>query len=154
MLLAASGAVADDTVFGAWTVRCEKVDDATAQACIMQQNLVLKGGGQPVLQFTLGIAPGDEGPTVVLKVPLGIYLPPGLSLQIDQAAPTVLPLETCDPDGCQAVIKLRAQTLAALRGGRGLTVTFHDAERRPLSMPLSLDGFSAAFDALAASGQQ
>jgi invasion protein IalB len=149
-LTAATARGEEESEFGAWTLRCEQADADAASECILQQYLVLRTGGQPVLQFTLGLAPDDGQPTVLLKLPLGIYLPPGITLRIDDGAPATFPVERCDPDGCQAVMKLREATLANLRAGRRFTITFHDAERRALDMPLSLDGFGAAYDALQA----
>jgi len=138
-------------VHGDWTLRCEQADVDAAPECIMDQNLVLKAGGQPVLQFAIGLAPDDAIPTVLLKLPLGIYLPPGISFRIDDGEPATFPVERCDPDGCQAVMKLRDATIARLRAGSRLEIGFHDGARAPLSMPLSLDGFGAAIDALRAS---
>jgi len=139
----------DETAYGAWTVRCEEVDSDGQPDCIMYQNLVMRTGGQPVLQISVGFAPPDNQPTVVLNLPLGIYLPPGIGIRIDDTPPARFPVERCDPDGCQAVMKLRDTTVAQLRGGRKLEIEFHDGERQPLEMPLSLDGFGAAFDAVA-----
>ncbi|MGE0485389.1 MAG: invasion associated locus B family protein [Gammaproteobacteria bacterium] len=149
-LMTATASGDEDREYGAWTLRCEQADADAAMECILQQNLVLRTGGQPVLQFALGLAPDDHQPTVVLKLPLGIYLPPGITLRIDDGAPATFPVERCDPDGCQAVMKMREATLATLRSGQRFTITFHDSERRAIDMPLSLDGFGAAYDALLA----
>jgi invasion protein IalB len=140
---------ADENAYGAWTVRCEEVDSDGQPECIMYQNLVMRTGGQPVLQLSVGFAPPDNQPMVVLNLPLGIYLPPGIGIRIDEAPPARFPVERCDPDGCQAVMKLRDTTVEQLRQGSKLEIEFHDGERQPLEMPLSLDGFSAAFDAVA-----
>ncbi|MEQ8231976.1 MAG: invasion associated locus B family protein [Gammaproteobacteria bacterium] len=140
----------DEQVHGNWTVRCEQVDSDAAPECIMDQNLVLRAGGQPVLQFAIGLAPDDAIPTVLLKLPLGIYLPPGVSFRIDDGAAATFPVERCDPDGCQAVMKLRESTVTQLRAGHKLEIGFHDGARAPLSMSLSLEGFGPAIDALRA----
>lgn len=145
-----SSLAADENAYGSWTVRCEEVIDDDDQECIMYQNLVLRTGGQPVLQLSVGLAPPDDLPTAVLNLPLGIYLPPGIGIRIDSAAQARFPVERCDPDGCQAVMKLRDTTVADLRRGSKLEIEFHDGERQPLHMPLSLDGFGAAFDAISA----
>lgn len=148
LAFAAPCAAATEQVFDSWTVRCEQVDGDGAPECIMYQNLVMRTGGEPVLQFSVGLAPPDDLPTVVLNLPLGIYLPPGIGMRIDDGTTARFPVERCDPDGCQAVLKLREATLAQLRAGRQLTIEFHDGERVPLSMNLSLTGFGAAFDAI------
>lgn len=142
-------AAVTENTHGPWTVRCEGPEPAERE-CIMFQNLVLKTGGQPVLQFAVGYAPSDGTPTVILSLPLGISLPPGITMRIDDGTPANFPVERCEPDGCQAGMKLRAATITRLSEGAELTITFHDGERDPITVPLSLDGFGEGFDALTA----
>ncbi len=149
---ATSAAHAQDSqqVFGSWTLRCAVASADARPDCMMFQNLVQKTGGQPVLQFGIGMAPPDALPTVLVSLPLGIALPPGITIQIDSGTPATFPVERCEPDGCRAGMKLRDATVQQLSQGRQLHVTFYDGARKPLKVPLSLDGFSAAFKALAA----
>lgn len=152
-LAAAALAVrADDTqqILGSWTLRCSAKTEVATGACMMFQNLVQKAGGQPVLQFGIGMAPHDALPTVLVSLPLGIALPPGISMQIDDGPPAVFPVERCEPDGCRASMKLRENTIKQLAQGRQLHVTFYDGARKPLKVSLSLDGFAAAYQALTA----
>ena len=148
VVLFAVTVAAEERALGAWTLRCQAVSDDAAQRCIMYQNLVLKTGGEPVLEFSVGLAPGDGKPTVLLKLPLGIYLPPGIGIRIDDGERASFPVERCDPDGCHAVMKLRDRTVEKLRAGKRLEIEVHDAERVAVTMPLTLDGFGEAFDAM------
>ena len=137
---------------GFWTLRCEATGENLTPGCIMFQNLVLKTGGQPVLQFAIGIKPGGGPPTVLLSLPLGIALPPGVTIRIDDGKAANFPVERCEPDGCQAGMKLRDATIDQLRRGHSLEITFFDGQRQPIRMPLSLDGFSSGFEALQEAG--
>lgn len=152
LMIAAATPRAEDTqqIFGSWTLRCSAEAGAAKQDCMMFQNLVLKTGGQPVLQFGIGIAPPDNLPTVLVSLPLGIALPPGITIQIDAATPATFPVERCEPDGCRAGMKLRQVTVNQLGHGHQLHITFYDGSRKPIKVPLSLDGFGAAFAALTA----
>jgi len=134
-------------VLGAWTVRCVTPGDAP-RSCVMLQNLVLKTGGQPVLQFAIAQPPGEDVASVLVSLPLGISLPPGISIRIDDGAVATFPVERCEPDGCRAAMKLRPSTLAQLSAGKALTITFSDGSRKPIKVPLSLAGFADAFKAL------
>ena len=151
-LLASIAARADDTqqIFGSWTLRCAAATADARPDCMMFQNLVQKTGGQPVLQFGIGIAPPDGLPTVLVSLPLGIALPPGITIEIDSATPANFPVERCEPDGCRAGMKLRDATVQQLSHGKQLHVTFYDGARKPLKVSLSLEGFGAAFKALVA----
>lgn len=153
--LAAVGAQAEDTqqIFGSWTLRCSGPASGAHADCMMFQNLVQKAGGQPVLQFGIGMAPPDGRPAVLVSLPLGIALPPGLTVQIDSGSPAVFPIERCEPDGCRASFKMRDATVQQLSQGRQLRLTFYDGERKPLKVSLSLEGFGAAFKALSSAGK-
>ena len=142
-----------ENTHGSWTVRCESDEEGRPPGCIMFQNVVQKTGGQPVLHFAIGIAPEDGNPTVILSLPLGISLPPGVGIQIDEGKTANFPVERCEPDGCRAGMKLREATIEQLTAGSRLTITFHDGERQPISVPLSLDGFGDGFQALGESGK-
>jgi invasion protein IalB len=139
-----------ETTYGAWTLRCDSVPGFDHQGCVMLQSLVLKTGGQPVLQFAIARPPGDGKPTVLVSLPLGIALPPGISIRIDDGRAANFPVERCEPDGCRAGMILREATIAQLARGKQLTITFYDGSHQPIDVPLSLDGFAESFAALSA----
>lgn len=136
--------------YGNWTAKCEASKGKVQGGCFIFQNLVLREGGQRVLQFAVGYVATTEAPIALLSLPLGISLPPGVSIRIGDAQPTRVLVERCEPNGCRAGLKLSEDLLTQLREGTQLTVTFHDAERRPIEVPLSLDGFEAGLTALKA----
>lgn len=153
-LAAAASAPADieQSRYGAWTLRCEQIADGS-RGCIMFQDLVLATGGQTVLQFAVGLGPTDGTPTVLVSLPLGISLPPGIGVRIDDGTQASFPVERCEPNGCQAGMKMRPETLDQLRHGKSVALTFHDGQRQPITMLLSLDGFDEAFAVVQASTQ-
>ena len=75
--------------------------------------------------------------------PRGQY--PGVSIQNDDGNKANFPVERCEPDGCRAGMKLRDATIEQLIAGNRLTITFHDGERQPITVPLSLDGFGESY---------
>lgn len=149
-LAGVSGARAADEAekYGNWTAKCEDSKGKVQGGCFIFQNLVLREGGQRVLQFAVGYVATTEAPIALLSLPLGISLPPGVTIRIGDAQPTRVIVERCEPNGCRAGLKLNDALLTQLKRGTQLTVTFHDAERRPIEVPLSLDGFEAGLDAL------
>lgn len=151
VVLPVQGLAAQETEkFGNWTAKCEESRGKVQGGCFIFQNLVLREGGQRVLQFAVGYVATTDVPIALLSLPLGISLPPGVSIRIGDAQPTRVIVERCEPNGCRAGLKLNEALLAQLRAGTQLTVTFHDAERRPIEVPLSLDGFEAGLESLKA----
>ena len=135
-------AMAADT--GGWRSRCEPTKGKIEGGCFVYKDLVLRQGGQRVLQFAAGYAQATPDPIALLSLPLGISLPPGVSLQVDQGKTITIMVERCEPTGCRAGLKLGPDLLRELIAGRTLKVSFHDAERKPIEMQVALAGFSAA----------
>ncbi len=142
--------LSDGEAFGNWRVSCKTDAQDARQGCFIVQDLVLREGGQRVLQFAIGFVEETPEPIVLLSLPLGISLPPGAEIQIDGGKPTRIPIERCEPNGCRAGMKLNPEILDGFRNGDQLSVTFYDAKRQPIEVPLSLDGFEAGLTALAA----
>lgn len=134
--------------YGQWKARCEPTQGKVQGGCFIYQNLVLREGGQRVLQFAVGFVDGTDEPIALISLPLGISLPPGVALRVDSGEPVQVMVERCEPAGCRAGIRLRETLRSQLAAGRTLTVTFHDAERKPIEVPLKLDGFAAGLNAL------
>ncbi len=135
---------------GAWRSRCEETRGKVMGGCFIYQDLVLREGGQRVLQFAAGYAESTPDPIALISLPLGISLPPGILLKVDNGKAIPVMVERCEPTGCRAGLKLEAPLMRELRDGRQLTVSFRDAERKPIEVSLALGGFSAGLEALKA----
>jgi invasion protein IalB len=56
--------------------------------------------------------------------------------------PMRFPVERCEPNGCRAGTKLEQEFMNALSHTDHMTVKFHDAQRRPIEVPVSLKGLA------------
>ena len=138
----------DGDAFGNWRVSCEIEAQGGRKGCFIIQNLVLREGGQRVLQFAIGYVTESPDPVALLSLPLGISLPPGAEIQIDDHPPKRVSIERCEPNGCRAGLLLVSEILQMMRTGKQLSIKFYDAKRQPIEVPLSLDGFEAGLAAL------
>jgi len=138
----------DGAAFGNWRVSCETDAQDARKGCFIVQNLVLREGGQRVLQFAIGFIAETPEPIALISLPLGISLPPGAQIQIDELEPTRIAIERCEPNGCRAGMKLTETVLETLRNGDRILVTFYDAKRQPIEVPLSLKGFEEGLAAV------
>ena len=128
-----------------WTIRCETPSPYRHNSCIMYQEILLKKDGLPVLQFSIGLAEPGQDPIVLITLPLGIYLPTGVSLMIDEQEKVNFPIERCDPDGCHMLVTLTDNRINTLKNAEQLKVFFNDSESSPIVISLSLFGFKEAF---------
>lgn len=82
---------------------------------------------------------------MTVKVPVGLYLPAGLNLQVDDGKPQSVPLQTCDAQGCYGEIPVNSNLIAALKAGKKLSLTFQNMAKTTVLLPLPLDNFANAF---------
>lgn len=141
-------AAKDGDTFDAWTMRCEKVEESGPEQCHVFQNAKDDGSGRDVAQMAVGRVPNDPKPLVIVSLPLGVYLPPGVLIQVDDKKPIRIPIEVCDPAGCRAGFPLNEEVQAAFKAGLTAKVTVQDATGQQATVPLSLKGFTAALNAL------
>lgn len=78
-------------------------------------------------------------------VPLGIYIPAGVAVRVDDGAPIPTNVVDCDRQGCRSVVALDATAITAMRKGGRLAVVFVDSKSgKRLTVTGSLKGFTAA----------
>jgi invasion protein IalB len=91
-------------------------------------------------------------PVGVVSLPLGIYLPAGVQIVVDDKTSVPAELIDCDKaEGCRAGFIVSSAVLRAFRHGHNLDLTIVDAKaRRQLKLRLSLKGFTSAYETFAA----
>lgn len=145
---AASAEPTDGQTYTDWTVKCETAPGAQSEQCFMFQNRVLRDTGKRILHTSVGYLPGQSEPVMLLTTPLGVSLPHGLVLWLDDEVLAEVPFQVCQTQGCRGGLKLEGALLERLRAGGTARVVFHDAQRREVDLPVSLAGFSEALAAL------
>ncbi len=138
---------AETQTFQDWTLACFDRQDGS-QACRMLQN-VANDQGQVVMQAAVIRLPdGNSG--LLFNLPLGVWLPEGVTIQVDGGEQISVPYARClpAPDQCRVELVLDDQRLAQLKAGTRITVTFYGPRQEPVRATVSLLGFTAAFDRL------
>lgn len=138
--------------FDSWQQNCVKTADG-ADPCQMYQLLKDKDGNS-VAEFSMFPLPAGQkaaaGATVM--VPLETLLTANLVLEIDGGKPKIYPYTFCTQPGCVARIGFTAEEVAQFKKGAKadlVIVPAADPTQRVV-LNLSLKGFTAAMDAVAA----
>lgn len=134
--------------FQDWGVRCEKPKNAPKETCFIFQNHVTKKDHKPVLRIAVGYIPSKDQPVAIITMPLGISLPPGVQIKVDDNEPVHVPVERCEPQGCRAGVILGDKLLGQFKAGTTAKITFDDGARHPITVPVSLKGFTAGLASL------
>lgn len=129
-----------------WTVRCTSASRDAPLECAMEQNAVLTKTGQTVVLINIRIAPDTRTPVALLQLPLGLNLPIGAKLQVDEGKTVDLQIQTCENRGCYASTPIAADLLGALRSGKQLKVSFQNMAKETIAIPMPLGDFAAAYD--------
>ncbi|AYG69800.1 MULTISPECIES: invasion associated locus B family protein [unclassified Rhizobium] len=130
-----------------WRVACSQRDKASI--CTISQDQTQQNG-QRLLAVELQMRPDGSG-LATLLLPFGIVLDSGVTPNIDDQPPLKpVRFRTCLPNGCIALLPLDAATLAKLRTGSRLNLKVVADGGNALGFQISLQGFSAAVDRIAA----
>lgn len=128
-----------------WVSRCTSEARGSTVECAMEQSAVLANTGQLVTSVTVRVPSDSHQPLLMIQVPIGLYLPAGLYLQIDKNKPELLPLQTCDLKGCYAGTQISAELLASLKAGKQLAVIFKNMAKNDVTVKLTLDNFAETY---------
>ena len=139
--------------FDDWLVRCEQPPQGGAERCFMAQNILRQndeGKRTPLLSVIIGHGEAEGQPITVMQftVPLGLYLPSGIGLQVDQSQPVRIAIEVCSQQACIARYRLDDSVRAAMQKGQAAKVQLTAANRQTIDVPVSLKGFTKAYAAL------
>lgn len=127
-----------------WFKACTKQEDV--DICNVQ-NIVVADSGQLITGISLIELKGKVNRRIFqITVPSGRMLPPGIGLQIDGGQSRKVDYMICLPDRCIGEVNLTDDLVASFKRGQQLTLTSVNFQNQPNPIPISLQGFTAAFD--------
>lgn len=136
----------------AWSVVCDKPAGASAEQCVLMQNVLSED--RPELGLSVVVLKTADRKAKILRVlaPLGVLLLPpkgGLGLNVDGKDLGHAYFARCFADGCYAEVTLEDDLLKTLRSGQVATFIVHESlEQDGIGIPVDLKGFAAGYDAL------
>ena len=81
-----------------------------------------------------------------VQLPLGLNLPVGAKIQVDDGKTVDLQIQTCENRGCYTSTVIAPDLLAALKSGKQLKLSFQDMAKETITIPIPLADFAAAYD--------
>lgn len=133
--------------FKDWTVVCEKLPQSKKEICNIFQN-VTNDKKKVVLQVAIGYAPDSSEPQALVTLPLGVLLQPGIEFKGGTAEVKRAPFGVCVKNGCIVIMKLSPEIIKGMKSGTEGSVKFAAAQKQIIEVPVSLSGFTAAFNSL------
>jgi invasion protein IalB len=129
-----------------WNARCSSASREAPLECAMEQTAVLTKTGQLIVLVNIRV-PGDtRAPVALIQLPLGLNLPAGAKIQVDEGKSIDLPVQTCEARGCFAGIPIPPDLLTAMKSGKQFKVSFQTLAKETISIPMPLSDFAAAYE--------
>jgi invasion protein IalB len=129
-----------------WAARCGSASRDAPLECAIEQSAVLPRTGQLVILVNIRVPADTHTPSALIQLPLGLNLPGGAKLQVDDGTTTDMQIQTCEARGCYAGTTIAPDLLAAMKSGKQLKISFQNLNKETLTVPLSLADFAAAYD--------
>jgi invasion protein IalB len=127
-----------------WSSTCTAAGRDQPVGCSIEQRVVLRATGQLLTLVRLNFSGNTPEVGMVLQTPFGLALRSGISLQIDNDAPVKFDVQACDQGGCYAGGVVPEYLISRLSTAKVLTVHFVGVNKRPVDVPVSMNGFAPA----------
>jgi len=134
--------------FGDWEMRCETPPGASREQCALIQSVVAED--KPNMNLVVIALKAADGKSRLLRViaPLGVLLPAGLGLNIDNDDKGRAGFVRCLPSGCVAEVVMDDSLLDELGSGKAATFIVFETPEQGIGIPLTLEGFKEGFGKL------
>ena len=145
---APAGGQAADANQSAWVKLCEKATlkkndkEEKLDICLTHHERLDGNTGMVIVSAALREVQGNPKKHLMVMVPLGVALPAGLQIKIDEdKEPTKLVYTICHPGGCTAEVEATEEIINKLKKGKQMMVAAMNVAAKPIFLPVPLNGF-------------
>ncbi len=142
----AQGAV--KSVHKDWQIRCDTPPGAKNEQCALIQSVTSADRANVGLTVIVLKTADKKSRLMRVVAPLGVLLPSGLGLKIDNANIGRAGFVRCLPNGCIAEVVMDDKLLKALLTGKTATFIIFQTPEEGIGFPMSLAGFAEGYDKL------
>ncbi|MBV9348682.1 MAG: invasion associated locus B family protein [Pseudolabrys sp.] len=131
-----------------WQIRCDTPPGARTEQCALIQSVTAEDRANVGLTIIVLKTADAKSRLMRVVAPLGVLLPSGLGLKIDNADIGRAGFVRCLPNGCIAEVVMDDELLKKLRGGQTATFIIFQTPEEGIGFPMSLKGFGEGYDKL------
>jgi invasion protein IalB len=142
----AQGAVR--SVHGDWQIRCDTPPGAQGEQCALIQSVVAEDRSNAGLTVIVLKTADQKSKLIRVVAPLGVLLPSGLGLKLDNVDVGRAGFVRCLPNGCVAEVVMDDKLLGQLRAAKTATFIIFETPEEGIGFPLSLNGLGEGYDKL------
>jgi invasion protein IalB len=131
-----------------WQIRCDTPPGAKSEQCALIQSVTAEDKANVGLTVIVLKTSDQKSRLMRVVAPLGVLLPSGLGLKIDQADVGRAGFVRCLPNGCIAEVIMDDELIKKLRTGATATFIIFQTPEEGIGFPMSLKGFGEGYDKL------
>jgi len=131
-----------------WQIRCDTPPGAKSEQCALIQSVTAEDRANVGLTVIVLKTADQKSRLMRVVAPLGVLLPSGLGLKIDQTDVGRAGFVRCLPNGCIAEVVMDDDLIKKLRTGKTATFIIFQTPEEGIGFPMSLAGFAEGFDQL------
>jgi len=136
------------SVHGDWQIRCDLPPGAQAEQCALIQSVTAEDRANVGLSVIVLKTADQKTRLLRVLAPLGVLLPSGLGLKIDNTDIGRAGFVRCLPNGCVAEVVMDDNLVRQLRTGQSATFIIFQTPEEGIGIPLGLKGFGEGYDKL------
>jgi invasion protein IalB len=148
LTMAASAQGAVRSVHGDWQIRCDTPPGAQGEQCALIQSVVAEDRSNAGLTVIVLKTADQKSKLMRVVAPLGVLLPSGLGLKLDNQDVGRAGFVRCLPNGCVAEVVMDDKLLGQLRTAKTATFIIFETPEEGIGFPLSLNGIGEGYDKL------
>jgi invasion protein IalB len=128
-----------------WVLGCSNTQGGLD--CSAAQSIFVRQAGQNDVRanVVVRVPPDTKKPNLLLQLPLGVYLPSGVTLRFGGGGAKAIPFQSCNQGGCLAEYAIAEAEIASLLNGEALTLSVQTADKKPFTLQVPAAGFAAAY---------
>src|SRR3981081_3421311 len=142
---AASAQGAVRSVHGDWQIRCDTPPGAQGEQCALIQSVVAEDRSNAGLTVIVLKTADQKSKLMRVVAPLGVLLPSGLGLKLDNVDVGRAGFVRCLPNGCVAEVVMDEKLLGQLRTAKTATFIIFETPEEGIGFPLSLNGIRGVY---------
>ena len=131
-----------------WQIRCETPPGAQTEQCALFQSVIAEDRANVGITVLLLRTADQKTRLMRVQAPLGVLLPAGLGLKIDNVDVGRAGFVRCLPNGCVAEVVMDENLVKQLRTGQTATFIIFQTPEEGIGFPMALKGFGEGFDKL------
>jgi invasion protein IalB len=128
-----------------WASSCRSAARGQPAECVLEQRAIARETRRVIAIVTIRLPSQTRKPVTMIQLPVGLFLPAGVNVDIDGDMVQNFPFQTCNANACFVGFPLSDALLKRMHNGGKFNITFQYLNKKPVTLPMSLEGFTDAY---------